>query len=87
MELGSAGPGVEQRAAVVADAACVAADTVTPGNWREGAVREGAVEDVADAIDTLAAALADIAPEAARILAAVSAAATARTADAVLAGH
>ncbi|MEV7595490.1 hypothetical protein AB0O42_35025 [Streptomyces sp. NPDC089922] len=67
--LGEAGPGVEQRAAAVADAACELADLVTPGAWSVGAV-----EDAADAIDVLAAALAAIDPEVARALAAVPAA-------------
>lgn len=67
--LGEAGPGVEQRAAAVADAACELVDTVTPRTWSAGAV-----EDVADAIDVLAEALAAIDPEAARALAAVPAA-------------
>ncbi|MFD5493382.1 hypothetical protein ACFWH4_10750 [Streptomyces sp. NPDC127091] len=69
MELGEAGPGVEQRAAAVADAACELVDTVTPRAWSTGAV-----EDAADAIDMLAEALAAIDPEAARALAAVPAA-------------
>ncbi|WP_189817533.1 hypothetical protein [Streptomyces olivaceoviridis] len=66
MELSEAGPGVEQRAAVVADAACELVDTVTPRTWSAGAV-----EDVADALDVLAEALAAIDPEAARFLAVV----------------
>jgi hypothetical protein len=69
MELSKAGPGVEQRAAAVADAACELVDTVTPGTWSAGAV-----EDVADAIDVLAEALAAIDPETARALAAIPAA-------------
>ncbi|MFF3720536.1 hypothetical protein [Streptomyces prasinus] len=69
MELGEAGPGVEQRAAEVADAVCELVDTVTSGTWSTGAV-----EDAADAIDMLAEALAAIDPEAARALAAVPAA-------------
>lgn len=69
MELGEAGPGVEQRAAAVADAVCELVDTVTPRTWSTGAV-----EDVVEAIDTLAAALATVDPAAAQILAQVPAA-------------
>jgi hypothetical protein len=69
MTLGEAGPGVEERAAAVADAVCELVDTVTPTTWSTGAV-----EDAADAIDMLAEALAVIDPEAARALAAVPAA-------------
>lgn len=69
MELSEAGPGVEERAVAVADAACELVDTVTPRTWSAGAV-----EDVADAIDMLAEALAAIDPEAARALAAIPAA-------------
>ncbi|OUD03010.1 hypothetical protein [Streptomyces swartbergensis] len=69
MELSAAGPGVEQRAAAVADAVCELVDAVTPTTWSTGAV-----EDAADAIDMLAEALAAIDPEAARALAAVPAA-------------
>nr|WP_238335448.1 hypothetical protein [Streptomyces sp. F11] len=69
MELGQAGPGVEERAAAVADAVCELVDAVTPRTWSTGAV-----EDAADAIDMLAEALAAIDPEAARILAALPAA-------------
>ncbi|MFD7402023.1 hypothetical protein ACFV7R_04985 [Streptomyces sp. NPDC059866] len=68
MELGEAGPGVEERAAA-ADAVCELVDAVTPSAWSTGAV-----EDAADAIDMLAEALAAIDPEAARALAAVPAA-------------
>jgi hypothetical protein len=57
MELSEVGPGAEERAEAVADAA-------TPRTT-------GAVEDAADAIDMLAEALAAIDPDAARILAAV----------------
>jgi hypothetical protein len=69
MELSEAGPGVEERAAAVADAVCELVDAVTPATWSTGAV-----EDAADAIDMLAEALAEIDPEAARVLAAVPAA-------------
>lgn len=69
MELGKAGPGVEERAAAMADAACELVDAVTPRTWNASAV-----EDAADAIDMLAEALAAIDPEAARALAAVPAA-------------
>lgn len=69
MELSEPGPGVEQRAAALADAACELVDTVTPRTWSASAV-----EDVADAIDVLVEALAAIDPEAARVLAAVPAA-------------
>lgn len=72
MELGEAGPGVEVRAAAVADAACELADTATPTAWSTSAV-----EDALDAIDVLAAALAAIGPEAERILAQVPAASAA----------
>jgi hypothetical protein len=69
MELGKAGPGVEERAAAVADAVCELVDAVTPGSWSAGAV-----EDAADAIDMLAEVLAAIDPEVARALGAVPAA-------------
>lgn len=69
MELGEAGPGVEQRAAAVADAVCELVDTVTSGTWSTSAV-----EDAADAIDMLAEVLAAIDPETARVLAEVPAA-------------
>ncbi|WP_370424418.1 hypothetical protein AB8O64_37130 (plasmid) [Streptomyces sp. QH1-20] len=69
MELSEAGPGVEERAAAVADAACELVDAVTPTTWSASAL-----EDAADAIDMLAEALAAIDPEAARALAAVPAA-------------
>ncbi|MGW2749229.1 hypothetical protein [Streptomyces sp. NPDC001450] len=46
VELGEAGPGVEQRAAAVADAVCELTDAVTSRSWSAGAV-----EDAADAID------------------------------------
>ncbi|MFG3158117.1 hypothetical protein ACGF7W_39460 [Streptomyces sp. NPDC048219] len=69
MELGEAGPGVEERAAAVADAVCELVDAVTPRAWSTGAV-----EDAIDAIDMLAEVLAAIDPETARILAAVPAA-------------
>ncbi|MFJ3198530.1 hypothetical protein ACIPJQ_38560 [Streptomyces griseoviridis] len=72
MELGEAGPGVEVRAAAVADAACELADTVTPAAWSASAV-----EDALEAIDVLAAALAAIGPEAERILAQVPSASAA----------
>ncbi|MFJ5175708.1 hypothetical protein ACIP68_17985 [Streptomyces griseoviridis] len=72
MELGEAGPGVEVRAAAVADAACELADTATPTAWSTSAV-----EDALDAIDVLAAALAAIGPETERILAQVQAASAA----------
>ncbi|MEV5950391.1 hypothetical protein [Streptomyces sp. NPDC051993] len=61
-----AAPGVEALAGAAADAACALADAVGPAGWNLAAA-----EDAADAIDTLAAALADIDPEAARLLAAV----------------
>lgn len=59
-------PRVEERAAAVADAVCELVDTVSPTTW--GA---GSVEDVVDAIDMLAEALAAIGPEAERALAAI----------------
>ncbi|MFJ2510788.1 hypothetical protein ACIPEL_37430 [Streptomyces griseoviridis] len=69
MELGEAGPGVEVRAAAVADAACELADTATPTAWSTSAVE--------DALDVLAAALAAIGPEAEPIPAQVQAASAA----------
>ncbi|MEU3978113.1 hypothetical protein [Streptomyces bacillaris] len=64
-----AAPGVEALASAVADTACALADAAGPGRWNLAAA-----EDAVDAIDTLAAALADIDPEAARLLAAIPAA-------------
>lgn len=67
--LEKAGPGVEQRAEAVVDAACELVDAVTPRTWSTGAV-----EDAVDAIDMLAEALAAIDPQTARALAAIPAA-------------
>ncbi|NEE39436.1 hypothetical protein G3M53_80320 [Streptomyces sp. SID7982] len=64
-----AAPGVEALAGTAADAACALADAAGPAGWNLAAA-----EDAADAIDTIAAALADIDPEAARLLAAIPAA-------------
>ncbi|WP_374778690.1 hypothetical protein OG756_42060 (plasmid) [Streptomyces sp. NBC_01310] len=64
-----AAPGVETLAGAAADAACALADAAGPAGWSLAAA-----EDAADAIDTLAAALADIDPEAARLLTAIPAA-------------
>jgi len=64
-----AAPGVEILASAAADAACALADTAGPAGWNLAAA-----EDAVDAIDTLAEALAEIDPEAARLLAAIPAA-------------
>ncbi|MEU9174882.1 hypothetical protein AB0D34_45225 [Streptomyces sp. NPDC048420] len=65
-----AAPGVEQLADEAAEAACNLADAVgQPDPWSAAAA-----DDVAEAIDTLAAALATVHPDAARILARVPAA-------------
>ncbi|SBT94000.1 hypothetical protein GA0115233_107634 [Streptomyces sp. DI166] len=64
-----AAPGVETLASEAADAACALADAAGPTAWNLAAA-----EDAAEAIDTLAQALAAIDPEAARLLAVVPAA-------------
>jgi hypothetical protein len=64
-----AAPGIEKFADDAAEAACNLADVATPDAWSTGAV-----EDAVEAIDTLAEALAQIHPDAARILAAIPAA-------------
>lgn len=64
-----AAPGVEPLASAAADAACALADAASPTAWNLAAA-----EDAAEAIDTLAEALAVIDPEAARLLAAIPAA-------------
>ncbi|WP_097967874.1 hypothetical protein [Streptomyces sp. or20] len=64
-----AAPGVETLAAAAADTACALADMAGPAGWNLAAA-----EDAVDAIDTIAAALADIDPEATRLLAAIPAA-------------
>ncbi|HWU07086.1 MAG TPA: hypothetical protein VN520_12010 [Streptomyces sp.] len=64
-----AAPGVEALAGAAADAACALADAAGPAGWNLAAA-----EDAAEAIDTLAAALSDVDPEAARLLAAIPAA-------------
>lgn len=64
-----AAPGVETLAGAAADAACALADAAGPAGWNLAAA-----EDAAEAIDTIAAALSDIDPEAARLLAAIPAA-------------
>ncbi|MEU8538100.1 hypothetical protein [Streptomyces parvulus] len=64
-----AAPGVEALASAAADAACALADAAGPTGWNLAAA-----EDAAEAIDTIAAALSDIDPEAARHLAAIPAA-------------
>ncbi|MFE2529061.1 hypothetical protein ACFXEL_33090 [Streptomyces sp. NPDC059382] len=64
-----AAPGVEALAGTAADAACALADAAGPAGWNLAAV-----EDAADALDTIAAALSGIDPEAARLLAAIPAA-------------
>jgi hypothetical protein len=64
-----AAPGVEALAEAVAETACALADAAGPAGWNLAAA-----EDAVDAIDTIAAALADIDPEAARLLAAIPAA-------------
>ena len=66
---GRAAPGVEQHAERVAETACHLADIAGPGAWSTAAV-----EDVLDAIDTLAEALGSAGPELAQALAAVAAA-------------
>ncbi|MGD6765965.1 hypothetical protein ACOKM5_44290 [Streptomyces sp. BH097] len=69
MNVGKAAPGVEERADQAAEAACNLADAVTPDAWSPAAV-----EDAIDAIEALTAALGQINPEAAQLLAAVPAA-------------
>jgi hypothetical protein len=70
MRLSQAAPGVEARADEAAEAACNLADAASqPDAWSAAAV-----EDVVEAIDTLAAALATVDPAAAQILARVPAA-------------
>lgn len=70
MKLSQAAPGVEARADEAAEAACNLADAASePDAWSATAV-----EDVVEAIDTLAAALATVDPAAAQILARVPAA-------------
>ncbi|WP_306956275.1 hypothetical protein [Streptomyces sp. B4I13] len=70
MKLSQAAPGVEARADEAAEAACNLADVASqPDAWSAAAV-----EDVVEAIDTLAAALATVDPAAAQILARVPAA-------------
>ncbi|MEU9349185.1 hypothetical protein AB0D74_49110 [Streptomyces sp. NPDC048278] len=70
MRLSQAAPGVEARADEAAEAACNLADVASqPDAWSAAAV-----EDVVEAIDTLAAALATVDPAAAQILARVPAA-------------
>lgn len=67
MRLSQAAPGVQARADEAAEAACNLADAVSqPDAWSAAAV-----EDVVEAIDTLAAVLATIDPAAAQILARV----------------
>lgn len=61
-----AAPGVEALAAAAADTACALTDAVGPAGWNLAAA-----EDAVETIDTIAAALADIDPEAARLLAAI----------------
>ncbi|MEU9900039.1 hypothetical protein AB0H67_41970 [Streptomyces phaeochromogenes] len=70
MELSSqAAPGVEKAAERAVESACHLADTAGSTDWSEAAA-----EDALDAVDTLAGALAELGPEAARALAAVAAA-------------
>ena len=70
MELpAQAAPGVQALASEAADAACALADAAGPTAWNLAAA-----EDAVDAIDTLAEALAEIDPDAARLLAAIPAA-------------
>ncbi|MEV3926437.1 MULTISPECIES: hypothetical protein [Actinomycetes] len=71
--LGTAAPGVEQRAEQAAEAACYLADAIGPSGWSMAAV-----EDALDAIDTLTEALGGAGPELAQSLTAMAAA----TADA-----
>ncbi|MGA5508931.1 hypothetical protein [Streptomyces umbrinus] len=70
MELSShAAPGVEKAAEQAVESACHLADTAGPTDWSAAAA-----EDALDAVDTLAEALAELGPEAAQALAAVTAA-------------
>lgn len=64
-----ASPGVEVLAEAAADAACDLADAAGPTAWNLPAA-----EDAAETIDTIVAALSQIDPEAARLLAAIPAA-------------
>ncbi|MDV5143189.1 hypothetical protein R1T08_02405 [Streptomyces sp. SBC-4] len=69
-----AGPGIEEQADQVAEAACELADATAGSGWSVAAA-----DDALVAIDTLAAALAQVDQEVAEVLAAVTAAtATAR---------
>ncbi|MFI2740952.1 hypothetical protein [Streptomyces sp. NPDC018711] len=62
-----AGPGIEEHADEADDAACRLADIAVPGGWSETAV-----DDTLVAIDTLAAALAQLDREVAEVLAATA---------------
>ncbi|MEV5241932.1 hypothetical protein AB0K89_22920 [Streptomyces cinnamoneus] len=64
-----AAPGVEELANAAAESACVLADAGVPYGWSAAAV-----EDAVEAIDVLAAVLAALDPQAARLLTAVPAA-------------
>ncbi|MGW5003068.1 hypothetical protein ACWEP8_36055 [Streptomyces hydrogenans] len=64
-----AGPGIEEQADQVAEAACELADTAAGSGWSAAAAN-----DVLVAIDTLSAALAQIGPDVGEALAAVTAA-------------
>ncbi|MFK3734643.1 hypothetical protein ACI2LJ_30755 [Streptomyces sp. NPDC088090] len=66
-----AGPGIEEQADQVAEAACGLADAAAGSAWSAAAA-----DDVLVAIDTLTAALAQIGPDGGEALAAVTAAAT-----------
>ncbi|MFF9344906.1 hypothetical protein ACF1CG_34770 [Streptomyces sp. NPDC014773] len=66
-----AGPGIEEQADQVAEAACELADAAAGSGWSAAAA-----DDVLVAIDTLTAALAQIAPDVGEALAAVTAATT-----------
>ncbi|GHE24210.1 hypothetical protein Shyd_84780 [Streptomyces hydrogenans] len=65
-----AGPGIEEQADRVAEAACELADAAAGSGW------SAAADDVLVAIDTLSAALAQIGPDVGEALAAVTAATT-----------
>ncbi|MEV8476258.1 hypothetical protein [Streptomyces sp. NPDC051173] len=64
-----AAPGVEERADAAAEAACDLGDVAVPSGWSAAAV-----EDAAEAIDVLTAALSALDPQAARLLAPIPAA-------------
>ncbi|MFI8515946.1 hypothetical protein ACIGHB_32985 [Streptomyces sp. NPDC085460] len=66
-----AGPGIEEQADRVAEAACELADAAAGSDWSAAAA-----DDALVAIDTLTAALAQIAPDVGEALAAVTAATT-----------